>query len=442
MAMYIAPKPQTVQAVPPTPIRQQSVIQKICFSIVNKILGIAIYPAQLRKDNPKEREKMLQIPRASPIQFASSDGTRLDGTLLRGNLRKAILYVGGNGDLYEKRYPRMARMREHVGDVNLFFFNPRGIGRSEGSPNGKRLALDVHAAFRYLVDVEGFNPSDIVIFGHSLGGGHGALGAALAQEDFPEHPINYISYNSFRKITSVMHDVVSRTFPRFKRLQRVFHRQLEKWVNRLDWQMDELSAVQRIRGRKYVIVNKSDSVIRTHASLYRGLKELNTPLDIPVLKMDGKDKRAEPWYNRREPLAGRWQHMRPFNHWESYEIANRIKEIFEIPHSPSLDPGRNILQRANPYSERLRNHMHVLEAINRQIQFLDFSANTPATERTLKLHIVQDAQCLLAKKLNKSKGTPADWLRAHLKGNRDSVLHYRQALESTRLDVLNDLRLK
>ena len=55
--------------------------------------------------------------------------------------------------------------------VNLFAFDYRGFGESEGSPEEQGLYADAMASYRYLTDSLGVPPEQIVIFGHSLGSG-------------------------------------------------------------------------------------------------------------------------------------------------------------------------------------------------------------------------------------------------------------------------------
>ena len=73
---------------------------------------------------------------------------------------------------------------------HLVVFNPRGTDESEGVPHLAKEALGIFTAFEYPVYEQGIVPSDIVIFGHSMGGYFGALGAALVRE---AHPLDHTS---------------------------------------------------------------------------------------------------------------------------------------------------------------------------------------------------------------------------------------------------------
>lgn len=67
-------------------------------------------------------------------------------------------------------------------DVNIFTIDYRGFGDSSGTPSEDGLAIDARTAFDWLIS-QGTNPSQILIYGHSLGTGVGArLAAELSSE--------------------------------------------------------------------------------------------------------------------------------------------------------------------------------------------------------------------------------------------------------------------
>ena len=92
------------------------------------------------------------------------------------HLRKAkwvVLYFHGNaGDRYNDQ-----RRREDVRHpftrlgADVLHFHYRGYGGNPGSPNEADIIADARAVWRYAVETRGVDPSRIVIFGESLGGG-------------------------------------------------------------------------------------------------------------------------------------------------------------------------------------------------------------------------------------------------------------------------------
>jgi uncharacterized protein len=113
--------------------------------------------------------------RERTVTFSATDGTRLSAWIVPAARADSsgmwLLICHGNyGNIgYGKRPEFMASMRD-LG-VNLFAFDYRGFGASEGSPEEKGLYADAMASYRYLTDSLRVPPEQIVIFGHSLGSG-------------------------------------------------------------------------------------------------------------------------------------------------------------------------------------------------------------------------------------------------------------------------------
>jgi uncharacterized protein len=105
--------------------------------------------------------------------------------------------------------------------LNLFAFDYRGYGESEGMPTEDGLYRDADAAYRYLRNTLAVPPERIVVFGHSLGSAvaielvsrvpaaglilDGALTSVLerAQELFPYAPVRWIAASKYPSIERV-----------------------------------------------------------------------------------------------------------------------------------------------------------------------------------------------------------------------------------------------
>lgn len=117
-----------------------------------------------------------QFAGAASVWFNSGDGTRLHGWFIpaqgeRDDAARAptILHVHGNA----------GNMLHHFGFVdflpaagfNLFMFDYRGYGQSEGRPRSRAaLIADAYAALDALLARSGVDPNQIGLFGQSLGG--------------------------------------------------------------------------------------------------------------------------------------------------------------------------------------------------------------------------------------------------------------------------------
>ncbi len=116
------------------------------------------------------------LAEAQSVWFASSDGTRLHGWFIPAqgahSLPKqaaTILQVHGNAGNIESHIG----FAEHLplGGFNLFIFDYRGYGRSEGSARRRGpLIADSHAALDALLAREDIDRGRIGLYGQSLGG--------------------------------------------------------------------------------------------------------------------------------------------------------------------------------------------------------------------------------------------------------------------------------
>ena len=157
---------------------------------------------------------------AEDTWFESGDGTSLHGWWIPFKRAKGtVLYCHGNAGNITSRigvYRFLRRTR-----LNVFAFDYRGYGRSEGRPTEAGVFDDAAAAFDYLVDEVGEDPGRILILGHSLGGAvaidlatkREAAGLVvqstftdlrdMARIRMPGLPLHLIARNQFRSIDKV-----------------------------------------------------------------------------------------------------------------------------------------------------------------------------------------------------------------------------------------------
>jgi len=157
------------------------------------------------------------------MRFRSDDGTPLVGWVVYAAGADSatgawLLDCHGNaGNISSYGRPLWAAWMREQG-INVFAFDYRGFGESEGSPTERGLYRDAEAAYHYLTDSVGVPAERIVIYGHSLGSGvathlasrvkaaglilEGAFTAAAdrGQELYPWLPVRLLSANDFDSI--------------------------------------------------------------------------------------------------------------------------------------------------------------------------------------------------------------------------------------------------
>lgn len=111
------------------------------------------------------------------VWFKAADGTKLFGWFApRPNSKRAVLYCHGNGEDVARNADTLAELRREL-NANVFIFDYRGYGHSEGRPDEAGCIADGLAAHRWLADRLGLETNDVIVMGRSLGG---AIAVAVA----------------------------------------------------------------------------------------------------------------------------------------------------------------------------------------------------------------------------------------------------------------------
>ena len=148
--------------------------------------------------------------RYEDVRIQTSDGLELQGWVVPGEPETASgpdskvtwLWFHGNGGNIGHRVGELALAHHRIGD-NIFIFDYRGYGESEGVPSEKGTYLDSRAAIEYLSSRPGENSGRIVYIGHSLGAAV-AIEAALTSP-----PMAMILISPFASVR----DMASLTLP-------------------------------------------------------------------------------------------------------------------------------------------------------------------------------------------------------------------------------------
>ena len=130
------------------------------------------------------------------VCFEAADGVKLSGWFVPAERsRGVILFCHGNAGNISHRLESVQVF--HRLGLSTFVFDYRGYGQSEGKPTEQGTYLDAEAAWRYLVQKQQVDPTEIIIFGRSLGG---AIAAWLARDHTPKALIIESTFTSVRDI--------------------------------------------------------------------------------------------------------------------------------------------------------------------------------------------------------------------------------------------------
>ena len=193
------------------------------------------------------------------VRLTTSDGVGLHGWFVPAPAARAtVLYLHGNGGNISHRLERIALLRS-IG-LNVFIFDYRGYGQSEGRPGEEGTYDDARAAWRYLTQTRGIPASEIVPYGVSLGG---AIAAKLCAEE-PARAL--IIDSSFTSVPDLGADVYS-WLP-------------VRWLGRFEYATKD--HITRVRSPVLVIHSRDDEIIpfRHGEQLYAAAGEPKQLLEI------------------------------------------------------------------------------------------------------------------------------------------------------------------
>jgi fermentation-respiration switch protein FrsA (DUF1100 family) len=174
--------------------------------------------------------------------FDTSDGVRLHGWWARpadaglGTGDMLLLFFHGNAGNLSDRAELMMRLVRLP--VQVFMIDYRGYGRSEGRPSEQGLYRDADAAWRYLTEDRGVRPTQIIVFGKSLGG---AVGVDLASRVSVAGLIVQSSFTSVPDMAAHHYPVIPRALIRTR--------------------MDSLSKITGVSAPKLHIHSKADEIV-------------------------------------------------------------------------------------------------------------------------------------------------------------------------------------
>ena len=103
------------------------------------------------------------------ILFQSVDGVNLHGWFVpTPGARATLLWFHGNAGNLSHRLDNIQRLLPL--NLNIFIFDYRGYGKSEGEPDENGIYKDSQAAYNMVLELEGVSVNSLFLFGRSLGG--------------------------------------------------------------------------------------------------------------------------------------------------------------------------------------------------------------------------------------------------------------------------------
>lgn len=135
------------------------------------------------------------------VTFTTADQVKLAAWFIPAEAAKGvILFCHGNAGNISHRLETIDTF--HRLGYATFIFDYRGYGQSEGTPSETGTYRDVEAAWDYLVNRENISPSQIVVFGRSLGG---SIAAWLCSRKEPRACILESTFTSAKDMAASMY---------------------------------------------------------------------------------------------------------------------------------------------------------------------------------------------------------------------------------------------
>ncbi len=158
------------------------------------------------------------------VHFETADGVKLSGWFVPSeNARGVILFCHGNAGNISHRLESIQIF--HQLGLDVFIFDYRGYGQSEGKPTEQGTYKDAEAAWQYLIEERQVKPNEVIIFGRSLGG---AVASWLAQRHTPGGLILESTFTS-------LPDIAAGLYPYFPvRLLLRFEYNTAEYLGRVD----------------------------------------------------------------------------------------------------------------------------------------------------------------------------------------------------------------
>ena len=154
------------------------------------------------------------------VFFLSADQYWIHGWFIPGTSKYTLLWFHGNGGNIGHRMEEILIMHHSLG-INIFIFDYRGYGRSEGKPSEQGVYQDATAAIKYIQNRPEVDSDRIIYFGRSLGAAIAIHSASalppagmilvapftslsdIASLKFPHLPLKWLTRNRYNTISKI-----------------------------------------------------------------------------------------------------------------------------------------------------------------------------------------------------------------------------------------------
>lgn len=227
---------------------------------LNACTGVIFHPIQPHLLTPQ------QLNLHSEDVYFSSGTLRLHGWWLHatGEPRGTIVFVHGNAENISTHIGSVFWLPAHGYDV--FLFDYRGYGKSQGTPMLAGVHDDFHAALDYVYTRPGIDTNRIVVFGQSLGAAISVVG--LAESPYKERVNGLVVEGTFSSYRGIAREKLAGSW-----LTWLFQWPLS-WTINNDYK--PLDAIARIAPTPLLIVHSTnDEIIPFHHAqrLYDAARE-------------------------------------------------------------------------------------------------------------------------------------------------------------------------
>jgi uncharacterized protein len=194
------------------------------------------------------------------IYFKTHDGKKLNGWYIPRsgeNSRFVLVFFHGNAGNIGHRLEKILILNRLGLDV--FIFDYRGYGNSEGDPSERGVYIDAEAAYYYLANERGVSSERMVLYGESLGG---SVATDLAAKKDVAALITEEAFTSLRDMAGLVYPFI----PSFL----------------VSDKFDTVSKIKKVNCPKLIIHSLSDEIVpfRLGEKLFDAAKEPKQFLEI------------------------------------------------------------------------------------------------------------------------------------------------------------------